>query len=79
MAQAVHLLDVWKYALDLCGQQCVMTSGTTEMPVFYAGNWDTHHMVCCLLMSKQHSLVEMSKCCRCYFVIDTVLKYTTFL
>ena len=29
------------------GAQSVMTSGTTEMPVWCADNWDTPHMVCC--------------------------------
>ena len=29
------------------GAPSVMTSGTTEMPVWYADSWDTHHMVGC--------------------------------
>ena len=33
------------------GAPSVMTSGTTEMPVWSADNWDTPHMVC------------LTKCC----------------
>ena len=28
------------------GVPSVMTIGTTKMPVWYADNWDTPHMVC---------------------------------
>ena len=39
------------------GAPSVMTSGTTEMPVWCADNWDTPHMVC-LLLSMRHIMMQ---------------------
>ena len=36
---------VWRCASMALGAPSVMTSGTTEMPVWCADNWDTPHMV----------------------------------
>ncbi|ORU90486.1 MAG: hypothetical protein A6F71_05840 [Cycloclasticus sp. symbiont of Poecilosclerida sp. M] len=37
--------EEWRCVLEGGMAQCVMTPGTTKMPLWSADNWDSHHMV----------------------------------
>ena len=47
MEVAQYFMVEWRCVSMALGAPSVMISGTTEMPVWCADNWDTLHMVCC--------------------------------
>ena len=49
-------VEEWRCVSMALGVPSVMTSGTTEMPVWCADSWDTPHMVC---VDPQHSFTDL--------------------